>query len=121
MANDDLVGARGGGSDRTVNPDRLLGIPPEELRSVCNLALGIGARLAVLGGDQIAQFVCVVDQRLPARSQYLGANPGRGGGPQLLGRSGRITGRNRVGGRSGRHGGNLLAGGRVENGDFVAS
>ena len=71
MVYDDPVGARRSDAERTVDANRLLGVPAEELGGVGDLATGIGERLAVLEGDQPCELVGVLHHQLPRAPQDL--------------------------------------------------
>ena len=76
-----LLAPAGRDLDVAADPDRLLGVPAEELGRVEHLAPGVGEGLAVLGGDQQRQLVGPVDHQLVGPPQDLRALAGRRRGP----------------------------------------
>ena len=74
--------ARGGSETHiAVRPDRLLGIPAEELGRVGRLAHRVRPRLAVLERDQAGELVPAGGEELEALAQHLGPLTGRAGAP----------------------------------------
>ena len=73
---------------RAVEPDRLLGVPAEELGRVEDLAARVAQRLAVLQHHQPGQLLGSLRHQLVGAAQALTALPRRRGGPARQGRGG---------------------------------
>ena len=115
VLHDDALVATGRHADRSVDAHRLFSVPPEELSRVRDLTNSIRARFAVLFHDQVGKLVGVLDQRLPARPQDLGAHPRCGRGPARLSRCCGIDRGTSIGGRSTRDVTDQVAGCRIEH------
>ncbi len=93
----------------------LFGEPLDEARAVHDLALGLGVRLALLGGQDRAEVVGVGDHQLVPFAQDRGALLAGPGGPFLLRRIGGIDGARRLGaGQVGDLGDHVAAGGVLD-------
>ena len=112
-----------GGDDAAVGPGRrhhvaigaaaLFGEPQHIGRRDRDLALGLGERLALLGGQEFGERLLVVHDRVMQLAQQLVAVEHRGLLPRLEGRFGRLDGAARLGFAGLRHRADLEAGRRI--------
>jgi hypothetical protein len=113
--------AAGRGQVAPVRAHRLLGVPPQELGAVGDLALRLLQRLAHLERDEQRQLVGALDHRVEDPAQQLGALAGRGALPaglRLVRRRQRGVAVTGIGiGHAGQH----LVGGRVQHVELAAT
>jgi len=107
--------AGGGLHPAAVDPDRLLGVPPEELGAVRHLALGLLDRLAHLEAHQVAELVGALDDHLEGPAQDLPALARRGRRPVGLRGHRGVERLDRVGDRAVGHVRDDRAVGRVDH------
>ena len=98
-----------------MDADGLLSKPAEEFSAIPDLAHAFSEDLAHLQGHQGREVVGTVDDHLEHRPKNLAALSGRGGGPFVLHRAGRVEGGDRVGGVSIGQRREHLVTGRVEH------
>ena len=91
MVHHDPVRAGRRRAERTVDADRLLGVPAEELGGVRDLSTRISERLAVFERDQASEFIGVIDHQLPRSAQDLASFARSRRGPTRLGLGGGVA------------------------------
>jgi len=101
------------GNGFSVNPLGLFAKPFHEPGTVEDLALGLGQRLAHLGGQDARQIVGMGDHQIEPAAQEGGAVPRRAGSPELLRRLGGGDGAGGLGAAAIGHPGDGVAARRV--------
>ena len=113
MMHDDSIRTAGRRAERTVDSDRLFGVPTEEFGGVGDFTACIGERLAGFERDQTGQLLGVSGHQLPRTSQDLAPLARRHRRPGALGARRRLAGQRRIDGGAGGNGGDDLLGRRI--------